>query len=211
MRRVLLLLGFVLAGAVPCLAGFKTEVTLGPGFKPGAVSKVVVVSTECHEALDCRRIEREVAAELTRAQPEIAVSVGDSVYSELLRTGNERYTTDLRESIAKAFEADSILELSAPHAAPGMATVRRSEVKLTLRLVRPTGEILFLGEGTGRPKNTLSSPEKAAGEVAERVFERFSSGEDAYASSSRRRSQPPKCGQRPRMPARPILSVMRGP
>ena len=39
-------------------------------------------------------------------------------------------------------------------------------------VVRPTGEILFLGEGTGRPKNTLSSPEKAAGEVAERVFEK---------------------------------------
>ena len=53
-----------------------------------------------------------------------------------------------------------------------MATVRRSEVKITLRLVRPTGEILFLGEGIGRPMNTLSSPEKAAGEVAERVFEK---------------------------------------
>lgn len=39
-----------------------------------------------------------------------------------------------------------------------------------LRLVRPTGEILFLGEGTGRPKNILSSPEKAGGEVAERIF-----------------------------------------
>ena len=172
MRRALLMLGLVLAGAVPCLAGFVAEVTLGPGFKPDAISKVVVVSTECHEALDCRRIEREVAAELLRAQPKIAVVFDNRVYSELLRTGNERYTTDLREPLAKAFEADSILELSAPHAAPGMATVRRSEVKLTLRLVRPTGEILFLGEGTGRPTNTLSSPEKAAGEVAERVFEK---------------------------------------
>jgi hypothetical protein len=172
MRKVLLALGIVLAGAVPCLAGFEAEVTLGPGFKPGAVSKVVVVTAECHEALDCRRIEREVAAELTRAQPSIAVTVGDPVYSELLRTGHERYGTDLRDPIAKTFGADSILEISAPHASPGMATRKRSEVKLTLRLVRPTGEILFLGEGTGRPKNTLSSPEKAAGEVAERVFEK---------------------------------------
>lgn len=172
MRKALLALGMVLAGVVPCLAGFKAEVTLGAGFKPDAVSKVVVVSTECHEALDCRRIEREVAAELTRAQPAIAVTVGDRVYSELLRTGNERYAPDLREPIARTFEADSILEISAPHAAPGMATVKRSEVKITLRLVRPTGEILFLGEGTGRPMNTLSSPEKAAGEVAERVFEK---------------------------------------
>jgi hypothetical protein len=173
MRKALLLaLGLVLAGSIPCLAGFKAEVTLGAGFKPDAVSKVVVVSTECHEALDCRRIEREVAAELTRAQPGIAVTVGDPVYSELLRTGKERYATDLREPIANTFGADSILEVSAPHAAPGMATVRRSEVKITLRLVRPTGEILFLGEGIGRPMNTLSSPERAAGEVAERVFEK---------------------------------------
>jgi hypothetical protein len=52
-----------------------------------------------------------------------------------------------------------------------MATRKRSEVKLTLRLVRPSGEILFVADGTGRPTNTLSSPEKAAGEVAERVFE----------------------------------------
>ena len=80
MRKALLLaLGLVLAGSIPCLAGFKAEVTLGAGFKPDAVSKVVVVSTECHEALDCRRIEREVAAELTRAQPGIAVTVGDPV------------------------------------------------------------------------------------------------------------------------------------
>jgi hypothetical protein len=49
---------------------------------------------------------------------------------------------------------------------------QRSEDKLTLRLVRPTGEILFVGEGIGRPKNTISSPEKAAGEVAERIFEK---------------------------------------
>jgi hypothetical protein len=51
-----------------------------------------------------------------------------------------------------------------------MAARKRSEVKLTLRLVRSTGELLFVGDGTGRPKNTISSPEKAAGEVAERVF-----------------------------------------
>lgn len=51
-----------------------------------------------------------------------------------------------------------------------MAVAKRSEVKLMLRLLRPSGEILQVCEGTGRPKNTLSSPEKAAGEVAERVF-----------------------------------------
>jgi hypothetical protein len=132
----------------------------------------VVVATACHEALDCRRVEREVAAELVRAQPRLKVVSGDPVYSELLRTGKERYTTDLREPVAKAFEADSILEVSAPHASPNMAARKRSEVKLALRLVRPTGEILFFGEGIGRPKNTFSSPEKAAGEVAERIFDK---------------------------------------
>jgi hypothetical protein len=116
-------------------------------------------------------MEREVATELTKAKPGLQPVVGDPVYSHLLRLGKERYSTDLRETMTSALGADSVLELSAPHAELGMATRRRSEVKLTLRLVRPSGEILFVGEGTGRPKNTLSSPEKAAGEVAEWVFE----------------------------------------
>jgi hypothetical protein len=77
-------------------AGFQVEVTTGAGFQVAQVSNVVVVSTECHEALDCRRIEREVAAELVRAKPGTKVFVGDAVYSELLRMGRESYGVDLR-------------------------------------------------------------------------------------------------------------------
>lgn len=170
MRNSILVLSVFLAVARPAAAGFNVDVTKAPGFDPSSVSKVVVVLSECHEVLDCRRLEREVAAELTKARPGIQAVVGDDVYSELLRLGKEEYSIDLRSQIAAATGADSLLELSAPHASPGMATRKRSEVKLTLRLVRPSGEILFTGQGTGRPKNTLSSPEKAAGEVAERIF-----------------------------------------
>lgn len=171
MRKLILSFLIVLATASPTIAGFNVDVTKAPGFDPLSIAKVVVVLAECHEALDCRRLEREVAAELTKARPGLQAVVGDSVYSELLRLGKEQYAIDLREQIATATGADSLLELSAPHASPGMATRKRSEVKLSLRLVRPSGEILFTGQGTGRPKNTLSSPEKAAGEVAERIFE----------------------------------------
>ena len=171
MRVASIAMILALACAAPALAGFNVNVTKAPGFDPSSLSKVVVVITECHEALDCRRLEREVAGELTKAQLRLGVVVGDSVYSQLLGLGKERYSVDLREQLATALGADALLELSAPHASPGMATRKRSEVKLTLRLVRPSGEILFVGDGTGRPTNTLSSPEKAAGEVAERVFE----------------------------------------
>lgn len=171
MRVAALAMIVVLSCAAPALAGFNVNVTKAPGFDPSSLSKVVVVISECHEALDCRRLEREVAAELTKAQPRLAAVVGDAVYSQLLGLGKERYSVELREQLATALGADALLELSAPHASPGMAARTRSEVKLTLRLVRPSGEILFVGDGTGRPKNTLSSPEKAAGEVAERVFE----------------------------------------
>lgn len=169
--RVAVLAMVVLSCAALALAGFNVNVTKAPGFDPASLSKVVVVMSECHEALDCRRLEREVATELTKAQLRLRVVVGDPVYSQLLGLGKERYSVDLREQLASAVGADTLLELSAPHASPGMATRKRSEVRLTLRLVRPTGEILFVGDGTGRPTNTISSPEKAAGEVAERVFE----------------------------------------
>src|SRR5262245_41298363 len=168
--RVAALAMMVLCCAASALAGFNVNVTKAPGFDPASLSKVVVVTFECHEALDCRRLEREVAMELTKAQLRLRVIVGDPVYSQLLGLGKERYSVDLREQLSAAVGADTLLELSAPHASPGMATRKRSEVKLTLRLVRPTGEILFVGDGTGRPTNTISSPEKAAGEVAERVF-----------------------------------------
>ena len=170
MRIVAFSLMVVIITVSLALAGFTVEVTRGPGFDPASLAKVVVVAAECHEALDCRRLEREVAAELAKAEPRIQVASGEPVYSELLRLGKERYGIDLREQLTKALSADAVLEIVAPHARPGMAAVKRSEVKLTLRLVRPTGEILFLGEGIGRPKNTVSSPEKAGGEVAERVF-----------------------------------------
>ena len=172
MRVAILAMVVILSCAALALAGFNVNVTKAPGFDPASVSKVVVVTSECHEALDCRRLEREVATELTKAQLRLRVMVGDPVYSQLLGLGKERYSVDLREQLATALEADALLELSAPHASPGMATRKRSEVKLTLRLVRPTGEILFVGDGSGRPTNTISSPEKAAGEVAERVFEK---------------------------------------
>lgn len=168
--RVAVLAMVVFSCAALALAGFNVNVTKAPGFDPSSFSKVVVVMTECHEALDCRRLEREVAAELARAQIRLRIVVGDPVYSQLLGLGKERYSMELREPLSNAVGADAVLELSAPHASPGMATRKRSEVKLSLRLVRPTGEILFVGDGTGRPTNTISSPEKAAGEVAERVF-----------------------------------------
>jgi len=168
--RVILGTWILLLFAGPAFARFNVEVTRAPGFDPSSLSSVVVVIVECHEALDCRRLEREVASELRKSRPDLRVIVGEAVYSELLGLGREEYSPDLREPLATAVGADCLLEISAPHAAPGMAAVKRSEVKLYLRLVRPLGEILFVAEGTGRPKNTLSSPEKAAGEVAERAF-----------------------------------------
>ena len=171
MRTAVIAAALVLASAATGLAGFNVNVTKAPGFDSAAISKIVVVLAECHESLDCKRLEREVAGELTRAKPSLKVIVGDAVYSQLLGLGKESYSVDLRAQLAAAVGADALLELSAPYATPGMATRKRSEVKLSLRLVRPTGEILFVGDGTGRPANTLSSPEKAAGEVAERIFE----------------------------------------
>jgi hypothetical protein len=44
-----------------------------------------------------------------------------------------------------------------------------SEAKVRIRLVKPTGEILMVGEGTGRARNTLSSPENIA-RTAERIL-----------------------------------------
>src|SRR5215212_5370575 len=127
--RVAALTVVVLSCAALALAGFNVNVTKAPGFDPSFLSRVVIVMSECHEALDCRRLEREVATELTRAQPRLAVVVGDSVYSQLLGLGKERYSVDLRDQLSAAVGADALLELSAPHASPGMATRKCSGLR----------------------------------------------------------------------------------
>ena len=47
----------------------------------------------------------------------------------------------------------------------------KSQVTVEMTLVRPTGAILLHGVGNGRPLNVVSSPERVAGNVIEKLFE----------------------------------------
>lgn len=170
MRKIATFFLIPLATAAVALASFRVTVTKAAGFNATALSTVVVVSAECHESLDCRRLEREVATELRRSRPQLRGLVDAPIYAELLRLGRERYTIDLRPQLQEALSADALLEVLAPYGERAIRPARSSEVKVSLRLVKPSGEILFFGEGVGRPRNRISSPEKAGGEVAERIF-----------------------------------------
>lgn len=65
---------------------------------------------------------------------------------------------------------DALLELTIPRGEKGVLGWKGPEATVRLQLVTPTGDILMAGEGTGRARNTLSSPENIARATAERIL-----------------------------------------
>ena len=164
-------LGLVLLILVPAVAtaGYKANVTAPAGFADG-LSRVAIVTSECGEGLDCRNVEQQVRVVLTRMAPGFQIVGG--VHEALLSLGAVDYSTDLRQKLADKLKVDALLELTLPKGEKGVFGWKGSEATVRLQLVKPTGEILMAGEGTGRARNTLSSPENIARTTAERILKK---------------------------------------
>lgn len=169
LRRVAPTLVLLVLVPASASAGYKVNVTAPDGFAEG-LSRVAIVTTECGEGLNCRDIERQVRVELNRMAPGFLVVSG--VPEALLGLGSVDYTTDLRAELAEELQVDALLELTLPRGEKGVAGWKGSEATVRLQLVTPTGEILMAGEGTGRARNTLSSPENIARATAERILKK---------------------------------------
>ena len=159
-----------LATATPSLGGFRINVMGDKGFAHG-VSRVVLVTASCHEAMNCQEMEQQLAGELPRLKLPFVVIVGDPVRRALFDLGAEAYSSTLREQLAAELEAEALLEVEVPFAENRTITVRGSEARVKVRLVRPDGKILMVGEGAGRAINTLSYPESVARATIVKVLE----------------------------------------
>ena len=147
------------------------------GFDEG-IERIAVVTTECEPSLDCARVEEKVRLELVKMASGFAVAQENQVREYLFGEGHLHYTSDLREALAEQFELDAILEVSIPHAVKGdgFGGQDSSEARVEILLVKPTWQILLHGVGTGRPNNVVTAPERVAGNVIEKIFEKAFGG-----------------------------------
>lgn len=158
--------------AAPLAAGFKTTVTGIDDWRDG-VETVAIVVTECAEQVGCAELVQEAQQRLVAMEPGFAVVPERSVREFLFSQGHTAYAPELRELLAEEFGLDAILELKVPFAkkGSGWGGNEKSQVTVEMTLVRPTGAILLHGVGNGRPLNVVSSPERVAGNVVEKLFE----------------------------------------
>ncbi|MEM9554590.1 MAG: hypothetical protein AAGC60_10045 [Acidobacteriota bacterium] len=156
----------------PASAKFSATVTKAKAYDPSAIAKVAVITTECHEVVDCGRLERRIVIEAQEMPVSFTVVPEEEVREFLFAEGHLSFTPELRGVIAEAFGIDAFLELRVPFAerGDGFAGNRRSSVKIELLLTKVDGAILLHGVGTGRPLNVVSSPERVAGNVVEEIF-----------------------------------------
>lgn len=157
--------------APPASAAFRTTVTKADNF-PTDLARIAVVTVGCDEAIDCSKIEQKAQLEIGRLGIGLTVVPEAVVRRSLFAQGHTRYKADLRSALAEEFELDAILELAIPFAAigDGYGGKRGSEVKVEMVLIRPDGEVLLHGVGTGRPLNVVTSPERVAGNVVEKLM-----------------------------------------
>ena len=162
-----------LTPAFPAHAKFNATVTKAPSFDPASVSKVLVVTRQCHEVVDCSEIERQIVGAVVELGSPFGTVPEVAVREHLFAEGVLEYDPEMRQDLAEHFGADAVMELVVPFAerGDGFGGRRRSSVKIEIYLLRPDGAILFHGTGTGRPKNVVSGPERVSGNIVEEILE----------------------------------------
>lgn len=172
MSRTALFLALALTVPSSVLAGFKTTVTKSDNFEGAELTRVAVVTVECYMTVDCSGVERKVYAEAFKMKLGFEIIPESKVREALLALGHTEYSSDLKETLAAQLGLDGLIELKIPFAekGDGYGGQKGSKVKVELLLVRPDGEILIHSVGTGRPKNVVTSPERVAGNLVERML-----------------------------------------
>lgn len=155
-------------------AAFRTTVTKSKNFKMADIKKVAIITTQCHDEVDCANLERRVIGELKKIKKVTFGTVPESDLREFLFSkGSTAYTPELRQAILDEFAIDAFMEIKVPFAekGDGFGGIESSKVKVELTITQPDGAILLHGVGIGRPNNVVSSPERVAGNVVEDIVE----------------------------------------
>lgn len=164
-----------LCAALPAGAAFRVTVTGVDRLEEARPSKVAVVTVECADALDCHAIERKVLLEARKLELGFEIVPENVVRDLLFDHGFTAYSPERRELLERELGVDALFELHVPFGVKGdgFAGRRSSEAKIELFVVEPQGGILLHGVGTGRPNNVVSSPERVAGNIVERIFDKI--------------------------------------
>lgn len=157
-------------GATVLNGAFKTTVNTKPGFREPL--NVAVVVAQCQPSMDCADLGGRGSAAVAMIMKEWKVIPSALVRQVLFEQGEESYSVEDRKSLAAHLKADALLEVVVQNAATGdgYGGMRGSEVNLLIRLVRPDGELLLQGSGTGRPRNVVTSPERVGATVIEKIL-----------------------------------------
>lgn len=170
----LLLAGLLLA--VPAAAKFRVTVTAPTPLADLELERVAFVTVDCADTMDCTGVERKALLESQKMQAPFVVVPEQQVRAALFERGHTSYTQDLREELAEALELDAVFEIAVPFGEKGSgpfrhsAAAKNSQATVEMTLFTPDGKILLHGVGTGRPKNVVTSPERVAGNVVERIL-----------------------------------------
>lgn len=156
-------------------AAFRVNVTRQPGFNPRNLSRLAVITTECHPVVDCTAIQQRVVEEISRVAPGLKLVRESDVRQFLFEAGHTAYDPEMRDALFEKFELSALIELVVPFAekGDGFGGHRRSQVKVELQIRDREGKILVHGVGTGRPANVVSSPERVAGNVVEEIVRKL--------------------------------------
>ncbi len=171
-RVVVVVMALMAVVASPATAKFKTTVTKSEDFERAELSRVAVVTVECYKTVDCSEIERKIYAEALKLKVRFQLIPEKTVRDALFSQGHTEYNSELRQVLVRELDLDGLIELKIPFAekGDGYGGIKGSEVKVELLLIRPSGEILMHGVGTGRPKNVVTSPERVAGNLVEKIL-----------------------------------------
>ncbi len=158
-------------GTSPVFADFKVTVTKTPSFTDTELVRVAVVTSECHQAVDCTAIQRRVIEEVRALIPGLRIVPDRVVRERLLGMGATKYSDEHRSELIEALELSGLFELKVPFAmkGDGFAGKESSQAKVELLVLNDQGGILAHGVGTGRPNNVVSSPERVASNIVKRI------------------------------------------
>lgn len=169
---ILALAGLFFAGAAQA-ASFKVTVTAPTPLDELDLQRVVFVTVDCAPELDCADIERRALVEVQKLEAPFTVVPEAKVRALLFEQGLTSYDPELRAELAEALEVDAFFEIEVPFSEKGSGPFmgnKSSRATVELTVVTPDGKILLHGVGAGRPKNVVSSPERVAGNVIERIL-----------------------------------------
>jgi len=171
---VVLLLIFAMLAAHEVEAKWQINVVVAEDFDVTDLEKIAIVTVECAEVVECSAIERKAYREAMTMRLGFRIATEKQVREALFSGGHTEYSTELRGFLVEELGLDGVLELKIPFAkrGEGYGGRRGSEAKVEMVLVNPEGAILLHGVGVGRPKLVVTSPERVAGNVVERLLEK---------------------------------------